>query len=168
MISAGVHRAIVGEGLLGKTGTGKEQVAVSLDVMDTVTGANEHMAWYGYFTEASAEYTVKALRTMGWQGDDLSDLSSIRGVEVSIVVEHEDYEGKMRAKVRWINPPGSGAILKEQMSEDEAKSFAAKMKGRIRALDKLAGQPKATGKPSSRTGGVLSPEPPPIADDIGF
>jgi hypothetical protein len=170
MISAGTHRAVVGEGMLGKTGTGKEQVAVSLEVLDSVTDASEQMAWYGYFTDAAAEYTIKALRTMGWTGDDLADLSSIKGAEVAVVVEHEEYEGKTRAKVRWINPvgSGSGAILKEQMSEAEAKSFAAKMKGRIRAFDKLAGQPKNTGKPNSRTG-ALSPEPPPIgADDLPF
>jgi hypothetical protein len=95
MLSDGTYPAQVIEGLLGMTGTGKEQVAVSLEVTD-VDGnpTGEKTAWYGTFTDAAYPYTIKTLRVMGWQGDDLSDLSSIQGTPVSVVLKSEEYDGR--------------------------------------------------------------------------
>lgn len=159
-MTPGIHRGIVTAWALGTTSKGGEQVAVTFQLPDS---ENETIVWRGYFTEKSTDITFKALRAMGWQGDDLADLSSIEGHEASLTIEPEEYEGKTFLKVRWVNPI-SGPVLKEQMAPDAAKAFAARMKARIRAFDASEGKPKVNGKPASKKAS-LPPEPPPITED---
>lgn len=131
---------------LGESGTGKEQVAVEFKVL-TEGAAEQSLTWYGYFTDGAIEKTIESLRNCGWQGDDLSQLDGLGANEVDIVVEDETYEGKTTARVQWVNKVGALAI-KTPLTPDRAKSFAAAMKDRIRAVE-LAGGKRTTPKPAS-------------------
>lgn len=115
------------EGALGYTSGGNEQVAVRLRIVEGDEAGHE-ITWHGYFTEKTTERTLESLRHLGWKGDDLFDLSGIDANDVSIVVEEEEYDGKLQSKVRWINAAG-GLAMKERMSEGDAKRFAQRMKG---------------------------------------
>ena len=162
MLDAGTYRAQAIEAALGETDTGKEQVAVRFRFLD-VEG---EITWYGYFTDKTLETTFKALRSAGWKGQDLMDLSDLCAPastpEVYLVIEHEEYEGKTRARVRWVNGAG-GIALKKALDPNKAKAFAARMKGQIAALDAAVGTPKPpTQKPSNENG-----RRPPL-DDIPF
>lgn len=138
IIEAGTYRAKAVEGALGETSTGKEQVAVVFDLLD----AGQKITWYGYFTDKTLESTFRALRTAGWTGQDLSDLSTLSREdvpEVHLVVEHEDdKEGQPRARVRWVNSTG-GMGLKSALAPDKAKAFAARMRGAVASFDRNAG-----------------------------
>jgi hypothetical protein len=142
MLDAGIYRARAIEAALGETDTGKEQVAVRFELLDV---EGQQITWYGYFTDKTLETTFKALRTAGWRGQDLSDLSDLCGQdtpEVNLVVEHEtDQQGKVRARVRWVNGTG-GLALKKALDANKAKAFAARMKGKLVAYDRTAGSPK--------------------------
>lgn len=128
MISAGTFKARGVEAALDRAGTGTEQIGVMLSITEG-EHAGESITWYGFFTEATAERTIKALRLLGWQGDDLTDLTGIDVNEVSIVIEHEeDNKGKVHARVKWINGPGSLA-MKETLDPKDARSLSARMKG---------------------------------------
>src|SRR5262249_11788611 len=118
----------------GLSGTGKEQVAVRFRMTE---GEHEGktVLWYSYFnTQENATRTLNSLRACGWIGDDLSDLQGIENNEVEIVLEVEEYEGKTRTKVRWVNAMGGGPILTKRMSDAEKKAFSARMKGLAVAL----------------------------------
>lgn len=170
-IGDGIYRARAVAGQLGETSTGKEQVAVEFELMDSEGVIGPRITWFGYFTEKTTESTFRALRTCGWMGDDLSNLQGIETNEVSLVIQNETWEGKTRPKVQWVNAPGgNGMGLKAPLAPDRAKSFAAKMRAAVRAFDVQTGNGKRPPAPKSRVGGVLSPEPPPIAEDpdIGF
>lgn len=161
MIADGVYRARAIQAALGQASTGSTQVAVEFDIL-TEGMEGQHITWFGYFTDATFERTVEALRTCGWQGDDLSDLAGVDANEVDIVVEQEEYNGKVSAKVKWINKPG-GMALKAPMSTDQAKQFASEMKGRILSLRKGGGaKPAAKHAPRPATGRTA--EPPPHSD----
>jgi hypothetical protein len=142
MLDAGTYRAHAIEAALGETDSGKEQIAVRFKLLDV---EGQEITWYGYFTEKSTEITLKALRTAGWKGSDLMDLSDLCAPdstpEVYIVVEHETYEGKTSAKVKWVNGAG-GLALKKALDPNKAKTFAARMRGQIAAFDRSAGTPK--------------------------
>ncbi len=167
----GTYRAKGIQGALGKTKGGKERVAVSFQLLDAEGNPTQPIAWFGYFTEKTFDRTIQALRLCGWEGDDISDLTGIDRNEVSLVIENEEYEGKVHAKVQWVNAPG-GASLANQLDANEAKSFAQQMRGRILALKQSA--PRVATKPAPRpSAGPQSPEPPPFAgtvreDDIPF
>lgn len=138
MIPMGTWRARATEGALGFTQNGSEQVAVALvmepDQRDDVDGLT--ITWYGYFTEKTEDSTLKALRTLGWSTDDISDLSGITDNIVEVVIVHEeDQDGTERARVRWINAPGGrgGVAMKDRMDESAARSFAERMRGKAMA-----------------------------------
>ncbi len=143
MLNPGTYVAKPVQAVLAKTSTGKEQVAVEFELTEEdVRG--QRITWYGFFTDGTFDRTIEGLRACGWEGDDLSNLSSINGsVEASIVIEHEEYQGHVKARVRWVNKAG-GVAVKDRIPDDEAKRFAAKMRGRI-----SAGVVKAGGKPTS-------------------
>jgi len=126
----------------------KECVAVRFEVTEgELTG--EQITWYGYFTDAAQQYTMANLRTCGWTGDDLYDLSSIDGTgDVSIVLVDDDFNGKVTLKVKYINAPGGGAMLNAPMDDAQRKAFAAKMRGA--AVASRQGAPKPAAKPAPK------------------
>lgn len=170
MLAEGRYKARGVEGALGMTGTGREQVAVLVEVTQG-EHAGEQLTWYGYFTEKTVDRTFESLRLLGWEGDDLTDLRGINANEVSIEVEHEeDSEGRKRARVKWING-GGGLVMKERLAEGAARAFAARMKGAaIASRQKSGGAPKPSNgqRPAQAARAASYEEAPPFDDDIGF
>jgi hypothetical protein len=146
-MQAGRYKARATAVALGMTSTGKEQVIVSFQALDT----GEMISWYGYFSERTWERTVEALRICGWTGDDLTDfeggnLAGIDTHEVEIVVEDEpDMDGVPRSRVRWVNMlRGSGIAVKQPLEGPQLKTFAQQMRGKILSLDKAKPAQKPT------------------------
>lgn len=162
-LAPGTYRARSIEGALGVTSGGKEQVAVRFDLLDF---PGQTITWFGYFTEKTTDSTFRALRTAGWAGSDLSDLSDLadpEGPEVWLVIEHETYENKTSARVRWVNSAG-GMALKSPLLGDQAKAFAARMRERVAAFDALSNQQAKPGAAPARA----APAPAAVDDDIPF
>lgn len=171
MLAPGTYRAVPIEAVLGITETGKEQLAVTFQLLDP---PDQKAVAYLFFTEKTLERTIESLRYMGWTGTNLAEFEQGRecpagfGSEVEIVVEHEQYEGRTQVRVRWINRAG-GPTVKTAITGAAALSFAARMKAQIVALDAAA---KAAG---GGNGAAIppvaknpSPAASPNADDIPF
>lgn len=119
-------RALAGDfGYSPKKGT--EQVIVEFELLDE-QWQNERVTWIGFFTDKTTERTMEALRFCGWSGDDVTNLVGLGDTEVSLVIDHEEYDGKLQAKVQWVNKGGAFA-MKAPMSDEQKKAFAAKMRG---------------------------------------
>lgn len=139
MLQPGRYRARAVEGALGETKTGKPQVAVRFELLDL---AGEQITWHGYFTEKTTDTTLRALRTCGWRGDMLDDLSGIESNEVSLVLEIQpDDQGQPRPQVRWVNAAG-GLALHSPLSADAARTFAARMRAEVVLFDKRSKAPR--------------------------
>jgi hypothetical protein len=100
----------------------------------------------GYFalTDKSAEYTIEKIKAMGYNGADLGELAEgniLAGHEVRITVEHSEYNGRMSAKVAFVNPCGDAP------TQQRDASAAAK----ARMFNALLGKPtkQQAPKPSS-------------------
>ena len=146
LLPIGRHRARAAEWALGRSGTGKEQVAILFSLLDR---PGEEITSYLFFTDACLDITIKSLRACGWRGADLSDLTGMDSNEVTLVIDHEeDQKGVMRARVRWINTTG-GLAMKATLDKDQSRAFAAQMKGRILQHDRMAGQAAAKAAPPS-------------------
>jgi hypothetical protein len=155
MIPEGTWRARGVTAALGFTSNDSEQVGVDLvfspDQDEEVDG--RHITWYGYFTEKTEATTLKALRALGWASESLADLSGVDTNEVEVVVAYEQgLDGVERARVRWINAIGGGGLaMKSKMSEDQARAFAERMRGKVLATAKAAPPaqpPRAAAAPS--------------------
>ena len=134
LMREGYYRARAGDPALGHSSTGKEQIAVMFTITEDCEYNGKRLAWYGYFTDAAFDITLKALRAMGWKGHDLNDLSTVGSKESSVVVKHEVYKGETKVRIAFVNELGGG-MLKDRMGEADAQSFASRMKGKILALE---------------------------------
>jgi hypothetical protein len=137
-IEAGTYMMRATDAELGFTAGGegkdsKPQVAVLLEFVDGPHKGST-LTWYGYFTEKSKPITVRALRALGMQGNNIAEaLDTIRG-ETSCVVEVEnDLEGNARPRVRWVGQGGSLA-MKKPMSEHEKAAFSASLQATFAAV----------------------------------
>lgn len=158
----------------GRASTGTQQVLITFEITDEGDWKGVRLPWFGYFTDASWERTVESLTHCGFQGDDLSALNSQQlDQPVSVKIEHEQSQsdGRLYARVGFVNARGGGGVkLKNPMSANDVRGFAASMKGKIAALRAGGGQRSTNsggGYGGSGYGGGNQP-PPPTDDDLPF
>jgi len=162
---AGTWKARAVDAQLGGEG-GKEQIAVMFQFTE---GAHQgkHITWFGHFTEKTVDRTIESLRHCGWNSDSLADLSGLGDEEVLLVVEDEEYEGKWRSRVRWVNRQ-SKLALKNPMDASQVAAFAARLRGKtVASKQKYGAQhasaPQATssgyGNGSANSGGHRAQQP---------
>jgi hypothetical protein len=170
MIPAGNYTAkATGSFDFGTSTGGTEQVAVEVEILEGPE-AGRCMTWFGFFTDKTTERTVESLRLLGWQGDDITKLEELGSRRVSIVVEHEEYQGQVRAKIQWVNRLGGlGVKLKAPMDDAARRKFAARMKGFAKAKPALPPEDPAVlqrqGAPAPNGGNGESAYPSEPEDD---
>jgi hypothetical protein len=121
MIEPGRYRARAIEGALGKAKTGTEQIEVRFQLLDRP----ESLIWRGFFTDATEEWTMKALEIAGWQWTPCTFPPD--APEVSLVVEHEEgRDGKMYARVRWVNEQRKLAP-KQPLTDEELSALKIRL-----------------------------------------
>jgi hypothetical protein len=135
MIPEGTFSAVARGGTLSESENKKTpQVVVSFEIT-TAEHAGTTINWFGFLTDKTTERTIESLRYAGWKGSDLSDLSDLSKSDtpvVELVIEHEEYEGKTRPKVQWVNRVGRAG---KALPAEQAKTLAARMRGAIAAVD---------------------------------
>ncbi len=155
-LQPGTYRAqaIKGSAKLGYSNKGTEQVGVQLAMLDADGVETDYtIGWYGYFTDATFERTIESLRNLGWQGDDLRDLSTVGSKPCEIVVDFEEYEGKRSLRVKFINSAGRRTVaMKNEMDASAAAAFAARMRGQVIAAN--GGKATRTATPSRPAAGA--------------
>jgi len=179
LIANARHRALIRVseeairfGITGEGENEKEQAVVLFDIVgDNDPDNGRSITWFGYLNDKNFDRTVEALRYCGWEGDELAELPQLAAAgrlaqEVELVVVHEEYQGEWRAKVRWVNRPGGGAVqLKKPLEGQELAAFSARMKGRVRVAGDAnrpggsAARPSAGGQQRSSTSRSQDPHP---------
>jgi hypothetical protein len=132
----------------GRAKNGTEQVLVTYEILSGEF-AGQRLPWFGYFTKNTYERTIESLRYSGLRGDDISKaVDGPMEQEVTIQVEHNEWEGKVHSRVAFVNKAGGGGVkLADPMKSDELRKFAAKMK------TSLHGKPEVEGKKAERASG---------------
>lgn len=137
--SPGRYRARAHEWAWGVSSNNNPQLAVSFEFIDH---PGQRMTRYLSFTDDAFDYSLKALRNCGWQGDDFEDLTGLDANEVQLVLDYEEYQGKRELRIAFINQAG-GIALKQAMEPTQIASFAQRMKGRIQQADRASGRTPA-------------------------
>jgi len=118
----------------GMSANGNLQVALLFELLDE---SNQRMTWVGTFAAGKAtEFALQALENCGWTGNDpTQDLTGVDSEEVELAVAHEeDQEGVTRARISWVNKPGSGRIkFKQPLQLGELAAFSADLRGAVAA-----------------------------------
>jgi len=106
---------------------GTEYIAVTFAIEET----GQQLMAYLYLTPNTWKRTAESLRACGWSGTDFADFvkSGAPGfgtAKVKVVVEHEEYQEKVRAKIKWVNristpaKSGFGSSFKENLATLDA------------------------------------------------
>lgn len=160
MIPAGTYPAVVvpvevdGESTSIQFGPATDKspftAAVCFEVLSGPQ-AGQKITSFLYFGDNSIDRSVESLRICGFKGDDIDQFFGQRPEnEVSIVVEHEEYDGKTRAKVKWINKPGGGGlVLQKRLAGADLKKMSARMKQRMKAAPVYEGKKAERQAPTS-------------------
>jgi hypothetical protein len=164
----GTFQAVVEDHGIGESkNTGTPQVIVKFA---TSTEGGQDEIW-GYFalTDKAAQYTVEKVRAMGFTGNDIEQLNDGQccvGNPCSVTVEHEEYNGKVRAKVAFVNPPGDGEA--REIKRSKAAGAKARMFNALLHKTPCSAMPNVeTPAPSQRKPTNQNPPiPPEGADDV--
>ena len=130
--STGKFRAKAQTSELGYSTNGNEQVTVQFELLEG-PDLGKTITWWGYFSEKTADRTLRALLDSGWDGKDVSVLDGLGSKDVRLTIGNDTYNGETRQRVQWVNPL-TGPKTKTPMADTDRASFAEKMKGRTMAL----------------------------------
>lgn len=130
----------------GESSKGTKQILMKFKILDGEC-AGQIVPWFGYFTSKTVDNTLKALRNCGMKGEDLYSLWGADAQElnqqVTIVTElnTNPENGKVHARVAWVNAPGggNGLKLKKPMAQTELRKFAAQMKTHLKKVPEVSG-----------------------------
>lgn len=104
---------------------GKESIAIRFEFIAGPHVGKSIQGWF-YFLDSTVERTLQTMRHCGWTGETLGDLTGMGDAEVELVIEDEEYNGKVRSKVKWVNRP-SRLIVKNAMSHEAMQAFSQRM-----------------------------------------
>jgi hypothetical protein len=155
MIPAGKYVARAQEGVWCKVGQNSTP-GVGVRFEFQLEGKQAEIWHVMYLTEAARPYTFEALVKLGY--DETHDLVAKDGnltfakqhladKEVEIVVEHEEYNGKSRAKVKYINEIGGGNLkgltVQQVLGNVSLRSELAAARARLGAPRPATAEPKS-------------------------
>lgn len=137
------------------------------------------LPWLAFFTPNTSERTLQQMRNTGWRGESIDDMTGFGDFEVELVVVHETYQEKTRARVAWVNRPGGFRIEMEKKMDGEArKAFAEQLRAQAAAIPAVKAPPtrseQADQAPANGAGPVAPPASssrPPASnrnDDVPF
>lgn len=138
----GVFKARAVEWALGYSEKGNEQIAIRFELSEG-EHAGQSRTYFGNFGDNSLDFTLNAMRNCGWQSDSLAELDDLGVNEVELVIEEQEYQGKWRDQIRWVNRPAA-LVLKKPMGPAEMQAFAQRMRGATIAHKQNAAPPRAS------------------------
>jgi hypothetical protein len=132
---------------IGRASTGTEQIGVLFELTEE-PWKGQQITWYGTFTDESLPITMRGLKELGWQGQQVTTLRQDLkpGTPVQLVIEIESYQNKRRPKVKFINRRGL-VRMDRALTKDERADFATVLQSKIDAGVHL----KPTGKSGQQT-----------------
>lgn len=129
MVQAGKYLAKIVAYGVGESSSGKPRIEIKFGFKDA-QGVDQTLWWNGYLTEKSIQITAKALVNCGLKGTDYDELA--KGAEsgmlnmeapVEVEVQNEEFEGKTRSKIAWVNRPGGAKFMEPGLAAQKLKGL---------------------------------------------
>ena len=151
-------------GWLGESKNGTRFIRVPVTITTEGAQKGKTIDWYGYLGEdvgrdgkTKTQRTVDILEScfgIDWDWQNIN----FTGQEVEVVVELEEYDGKIRPKAKWLNNPNMDRTNGGKSPEEvEAAKAEAQAKAAEIAKELAASMPRRSGKP------VAAPQKPAVA-----
>ena len=120
-----------GNGWLGTTKTGTDFIRLPLLIEDDGDQNGREIVWQGWLSEKGAARTAKTLDEAFGREWDISTLGAGTAPWVGklcrVTIEAEEGEdGKVRLKVKWLNPIGSAPLPADRLATLNERILAAR------------------------------------------
>lgn len=136
---------------IGRAGTDTLQIGVRLRILEGEY-AGRFLTWYGFFTDKAEETTMKAMRALGFSGDDVRDCASMYTQEAIAVVQHElNQDNVTIARVRWIN--GAEVQMRDVLTGGDLDRVAQQLRAKFARIPGGASRTESTQQTSRRDDG---------------
>lgn len=114
----------------GQSNTGKEQCALQFELLEGPDKGRKISAFLYFTQDTNTKRSVESLQYCGctFPDGDVFNLDGFGTQDVRLVIEHEEWEGKTRAKVKWIN---SSKPFQQELDAGTKASFRDRMRGFI-------------------------------------
>lgn len=137
-------------GWFGESGVKKTPyIRLDLEVMDDPEETGKRISWYGYLSDKALDNTIQKLVDAFDFSGDLNALytgqDTLAGKLCQFTTEFEEYDGKDRLKVKWLNPIGYAKPPQPSMDGKALSSLLARINGKSKAAALAA---KSVMKPS--------------------
>lgn len=118
-VTAGEKVATIMHGRFIKSSKGTLGLEVQFEFEEPSSGTPERLNWVGWLSPAALENSMETLvNVLGFNGndsiDDNGNLTDARalayGEQVKLVVDIEEYNGKQRPRIQWVNRLGGSAF----------------------------------------------------------
>lgn len=132
-IKPGTYKALLVDWGIEKSPE-KGTTAVALTFRLSTDAGQQDLTWRGWLTEKTTERTFDTLEVLGFKGTSIEDLidgkmGASRPLNLAKVVEcvvaHQEYNGKVYARIDWINDPEKSAIKRVQKGDPALSSVNA-------------------------------------------
>jgi hypothetical protein len=111
--------------------------------------AGDELTAYLYLSDAAVERSVKTLREVfAFDNNFETVVQQVTGRTCSIVVEMETFEGKERAKIKWVNTVGGSTSKPLDNAASLLAQLSAKAKRIPAAAPSAASAPRAAARPA--------------------
>lgn len=159
MLKAGKYHCKViapSNGWFGEAGENNTPfLRIPLEVTEEGEAQGEQITFQGWLSDKSVERTVKNLaEVFGWNGDlvalaKMTNTGPFVGKPCRIVTEEDEYNGKKKVVIKWLNAPDGGG---KAMVLDKAMSLAARLAKRAEtaAASALAEAPASRPAPPQK------------------
>lgn len=143
-ITSGNYVAVAESFDFGVSSNGNDFIKLSFKIIEGEF-ADQYLTWFGYFSEATHKRTLESLRYCGWSGTTIDEaMAGLGSQKVRIVVEEEEYNGKSRLKVQWVNKVGAPKEAQNRLDGGGLAALNARLSSAISTTpveegEKLAG-----------------------------
>lgn len=146
----------------GQSANRNQQIAVPFTIKADGPHCGQTITFVGSFVPGQAtDITCEALEAAGWNGESLKTLDGLGDVDCDIVIVHETYEGKKRARIRFVNRVGGGFKFKQELAVQDLDSLA----DRVRRQRSPGSASAASPPPAAGEWNGFGPDPNGSGDD---
>jgi len=136
MPSPGTFAAKVTYIQMGITSTGKQQLGIRWALEDGESIWSYH--WFS--SEGAMKVTESTLQSIGWDPivngwalDQIVETDLLVGREAQLVLAEEEYDGKRRVRVQFVNDINGGGGMRDAMTPEQVAEFVAALRARAGA-----------------------------------
>lgn len=172
---AGQFNCVVEQPESGWFGETSEKKTPYIRIPVIITEEGKHKGkvgvWQGWLSDAAFDNTIARLATVFGFNGDLQALHegkvTLAEMPCNITTEEEEYDGKKRIRIAWLNEHGGGGA--KPMDTEKVSSLIKKLNSRSKAIAKeaMTSAAKEGKKPKDPQKAAEAPQSDP-SDDVPF